>query len=313
MKILFPQVIEDTKALALRIPKDTYSYVFGIPAGGLISAYIIAEVLQVPLLTVEQFRDGDFIKDANVLIVDDLVDGGGTIQKFNPKGRYDVAVVYRKEHSPKNLTKYCEKEMPNEWLDFPHEKEETGIEEHIQRILEYIGEDVKRTGLVDTPRRVAKMYKELFRGYSKDFPKVTTFQNGDDGIMYDQMILDEGNFYSHCEHHMVPFFGKYYFAYIPAIKGKIIGLSKVARIVDFYSAKLQVQERLVQDVVNHLWKELSKDSVPPRGMALVMKGEHLCKTMRGAKKQGKMVTAELRGGFKDESKVRDEFYNLISL
>ncbi len=187
------------------------------------------------------------------------------------------------------------------------------IRNAIRVILTEIGDNPYREGLKDTPKRVANMFSELFRGYSEQKPKVTTFSNGADGITYNQMILDEGDFYSQCEHHMVPFFGKYFFAYIPHPKGRILGLSKVARIVDFHSAKLQIQERLVQDIVNELWEALSDGKYKPVGMALVMKGEHLCKTMRGAKKKGKMVTAELRGKFNDDSKTRDEFYKLISI
>ncbi len=251
MIISFSQVIKDTHTLANHIPKHKYDYVFGIPAGGLISAYIVSEKLGVEMLTVKQFRNGDFKKDANVLIVDDLIDGGGTIKKFNPNNEYDVAVIYRKQHSPKDLVLYVYKELPNEWLDFPHEKEETGIEEHIQRVLAFIGEDINREGLLGTPARVAKMYGELFQGYDKkNKPKITTFKNGVDGVIYNQMVLDDGDFYSHCEHHMVPFFGKYYFAYIP--DKIILGLSKVARIVDYHAAKLQIQERLVKDIVDDL-------------------------------------------------------------
>jgi len=313
MNISYSELIENSKLLSKKLPKGKYNAVFGIPAGGLIPAFIVAEELGVEMLTVKQFKEGNFKKDANVLIVDDLIDGGGTLKKFNPGNLYDVAVVYKKQHSPMHLTSYILKEKPNEWLEFPHEKDDTGIEEHIQRILAYIGEDINREGLLETPKRVVRMYGELFRGYKEENkPKVTTFRNGKDNITYNQMILDEGNFHSHCEHHIVPFFGKYYFAYIPNPKGKILGLSKVARIVDFYAAKLQIQERLVQDIVGALWKAL-EDRHPPLGMALVMKGEHLCKTMRGAKKKGKMVTADLRGKFKEDSKTRDEFYKLISL
>ena len=196
--------------------------------------------------------------------------------------------------------------MPNEWLDFPHEKEETGIEEHIQRVLAFIGEDINREGLLGTPARVAKMYGELFQGYDKkNKPKITTFKNGVDGVIYNQMVLDDGDFYSHCEHHMVPFFGKYYFAYIP--DKIILGLSKVARIVDYHAAKLQIQERLVKDIVDDL-----EVACKPKGIALVIKAQHLCKTMRGVKKQGFMTTSELRGDFLNNKDTRQEFFNLIA-
>jgi GTP cyclohydrolase I len=186
------------------------------------------------------------------------------------------------------------------------------IETHIRAIIDLIGEDINREGLLDTPKRVARMYEEIFRGYDKfKLPKVTSFNNGSDGITYDEMIVDEGDFYSMCEHHMMPFFGKYYFAYIPNPKGKILGLSKVARVVDFFSAKLQIQERLVKEVVDYIWNELSKDGIEPLGMALLIRGEHLCKTMRGVKKKGIMTSTELRGVLKTDSKAREEFLMLV--
>jgi len=174
-------------------------------------------------------------------------------------------------------------------------------EKLIKSMLTVIGDNPEREGLKETPKRMLKMWKEIFKGYDEEKkPQITTFKNGNDGILYDQMIVDTGDFYSTCEHHMMPFFGKYHFAYIP--DKKIIGLSKVARIVDYYSAKLQIQERLVKEIVDELEKELE-----PKGIALVMEGEHLCKTMRGVKKKGKMITNELRGLFKTNSTVRLEF------
>jgi GTP cyclohydrolase I len=307
MKIYFPELIRYSKLLAKKIPQNKYNYVFGIPAGGLVTAYIVSNEIKAEMLTVEQFRNKEYIKNDKVLIVDDLIDGGETIKKFNKEKKFDVAVVYRKQHSPKNLTKYVVKELPNEWIDFPHEKEATGIEEHIQRIMEYIGEDVKREGLLGTPARVAKMYKELFRGYDKkQRPEVTCFRNGHDGVTYNEMIIDEGTFYSHCEHHIVPFFGKYFFAYIP--DKTILGLSKVARLVDYHAAKMQIQERLVKEIVDELQK-----ACKPKGIALVMKAQHLCKTMRGVKKEGYMITSDIRGKFKTDSKARAELFNLIEL
>lgn len=181
----------------------------------------------------------------------------------------------------------------------------------VRNMLHALGENPEREGLKETPDRVVRMWNEIFRGYDESKkPKVTTFNNGSDGIIYDQMINDEGNYYSHCEHHMVPFFGKYYFAYLPDPKGKLLGLSKVARVVDYLSAKLQIQERLTHEIIDYLWKALCDDDTcenKPLGMALVMEGEHLCKTMRGVKKKGKMRTTKLIGAFKDDEKTRAEF------
>ena len=185
-------------------------------------------------------------------------------------------------------------------------------EQAVKKILELIGENPDREGLKETPQRVAKMWKEIFRGYDKTkCPKVTTFFNSNDGIVCDEMISDTGPFYSHCEHHMVPFMGQYFFAYVPHPKGKILGLSKVGRIVDYYSAKLQIQERLVHQIVEHLWDELSIQSKPPLAMGLIMEAEHLCKTMRGVKKKGKMRSTKLLGTFKTDPAARAEFFNMI--
>jgi len=186
-------------------------------------------------------------------------------------------------------------------------------EKIVKMMIEQIGDNPDREGVVDTPRRVVNMWEEIFRGYDKkNEPKVTVFENGSDGITVDQMICDTGNFYSHCEHHMVPFFGKYWFCYIPHPKGKVLGLSKVARIVDYYSAKLQVQERLVQEIVEHLWKKLDSKGEAPLAMGLVMEAEHLCKSMRGVKKPGRMRTVKLLGTLKTDTAARAEFMDWVN-
>lgn len=181
------------------------------------------------------------------------------------------------------------------------------IEDAIRIILQEIGEDPERPGLIGTPDRIARMYQEIFRGYTKEaYPKITTFDNGLDGITYDSMITDSGDFYSLCEHHMMPFFGRYVFAYIPNPKGKILGLSKIGRLIDYHCARLQIQERLVSDIVSDIERILGP-LFPPLGIALYMEGEHLCKTMRGPKKKGKMSCAYLTGIFKEDESVRAEF------
>ena len=181
----------------------------------------------------------------------------------------------------------------------------------VKELLLAMGENPDRAGLKDTPDRVARMFREIFRGYDPvQAPKITTFPNGEDGIVYDSMVVDTGDFYSCCEHHMMPFFGKYYFAYLPNPKGKILGISKIGRVVDYCAAKLQVQERLTHEVVEMLAQALSDDN-PPLGIALVMRGEHLCKTMRGARKRGEMVSSYLTGLFQTDSALRAEFMNVI--
>lgn len=185
-----------------------------------------------------------------------------------------------------------------------------GYEQIIRSLLGYIGEDPNRPGLLGTPDRIIRMWREIFRGYDPaQHPKITTFDNGVDGLTYDNMVLDSGNYYSMCEHHMMPFFGKYVFAYIPNPKGKILGLSKIGRVVDYHSARLQVQERLVADIVEDITMALGSE-YPPMGVALIMQGEHLCKTMRGVKKPGLMSASRLEGVFRENECVRSEFLSL---
>ena len=178
----------------------------------------------------------------------------------------------------------------------------------LRTLIRYIGEDPDREGLKGTPDRIVRMWKEIFRGYDpSQKPKITTFAN-EDGMS--DIVFDAGDYYSMCEHHILPFFGKYYFAYIPAPDGRILGISKVARVVGYCAAKLQLQERLAADIVAMLTEALDGKVL---GMALVMKGKHLCKTMRGVRNDGNMTVAHLEGLFKTDKECRDEFYKLIDL
>lgn len=180
------------------------------------------------------------------------------------------------------------------------------IECAVRMLLSAIGEDPDREGLIGTPDRIARMYKELFRGYDESQkPKITTFENDMEST---DIVFDSGDYYSMCEHHMMPFFGKYYFAYIPRKDGRILGISKVARVVNYCAARLQLQERLARDIVNMLTDALGGKV---EGMAIVMRGTHLCKTMRGVKNNGKMTVAHLSGVFREDQQARSEFYKLI--
>lgn len=186
------------------------------------------------------------------------------------------------------------------------------VEALIRQLLVEIGENPDREGLLGTPDRVRRMFKELYRGYNPDAaPKITTFDNGKDGIVYDNMVVDSGDFVSTCEHHMAFFWGKYWFAYLPNPKGKILGLSKIARVVDYCSARLQLQERLVHDIVSML-KDALGTTDAPLGMALVMKSHHGCKEFRGIKKRGVMTASYLDGLFKTDTDLRDEFMQIVN-
>jgi len=182
------------------------------------------------------------------------------------------------------------------------------IESALRTLIRAIGEDPDREGLQGTPDRIMRMWKEIFRGYDpSQKPKITTFANEDHTT---DIVFDAGDYYSMCEHHILPFFGKYYFAYIPAPDGRILGISKVARVVGYCAARLQLQERLAADIVKMLTEALDGKVL---GMALVMKGKHLCKSMRGVRNDGNMTVAHLEGLFKTDKECRDEFYKLIDM
>jgi GTP cyclohydrolase I len=265
--------------------------VWGVPRGG----WCVAHILQGLHLAVVV----DFPHEAD-LIVDDIIDSGAT-EKLHTE------MFNKLFWAPVNkLNQHKE----TGWVEFPWEVGKmSDAKDQVRRILQIIGEDVTRIGLRDTPARVVKSWKELFRGYKTAHkPLVTVFPNGEDGLVYDQIITDEGSFYSQCEHHMIPFFGKYWFGYIPSKDGNILGLSKVARVVDYYSAKLQVQERLGQEILQHIGEALGKTE----GMILVLRGQHLCKCMRGVRKEGWMTTSVIQGLFKD-STTKSEFMSMIGL
>lgn len=180
------------------------------------------------------------------------------------------------------------------------------IERAVRQLLVAIGENPDREGLVGTPDRIARMYAEIFRGYDESQkPKITTFTND---MQSTDIVFDTGDYYSCCEHHMMPFFGKYYFAYIPKANGKILGISKIARAVAYCSARLQLQERLARDVVKMLSDALDDYH---DGMAIVMRGTHMCKSMRGVKNNGTMTVSHLSGVFQESADARAEFYKLI--
>ncbi len=174
----------------------------------------------------------------------------------------------------------------------------------VRKILVEIGEDPDRAGLKDTPERVAKMYEELTSGYKKDPHK--EINDAIFEIRYDEMVVVKDiEYYSLCEHHMLPFFGKCSVGYIP--NGKIIGLSKIPRVVEIVSKRLQVQERMTVEIAEFLHNTLK-----PLGVGVVAEGYHLCMAMRGVKKaEVSMITSSMLGAFRKDERTRTEFLSLI--
>ncbi|MBQ9788846.1 MAG: GTP cyclohydrolase I FolE [Lentisphaeria bacterium] len=178
------------------------------------------------------------------------------------------------------------------------------MQEQVVKILQFIGEDPNREGLIDTPKRVEKAYQYLTRGYHQKLEEVINgaiFESESD----EMIIVRDIEFYSLCEHHMLPFFGKCHIGYIP--QGKIFGVSKLARIVDMFARRLQIQERLTTQIA-----ETIMETIGAEGVGVVCEAQHLCMRMRGVEKQNSvMTTSSMLGSFRREASTRQEFLRLI--
>ena len=180
-------------------------------------------------------------------------------------------------------------------------------EEAVRTLLRFAGDDPNREGLLDTPARVTKAYSEWFRGYAED-PRVILGRTFEEVEGYQEMVLLKGIRYeSYCEHHMAPIIGRAHIAYLP--KGRVVGISKLARITETFAKRLQVQEKMTQQIANAIDEVLE-----PRGVAVVIEGEHHCMSTRGVHKSGvNMVTNAFRGDFKTDAQLRAEFMNYIEV
>ncbi len=180
-----------------------------------------------------------------------------------------------------------------------HEK----VKEGVRLLLEGIGEDVTREGLVETPDRIARMYEEIYGGIEEDASEHLKKRFHVDN---DAMVLEKDiTFYSTCEHHLLPFYGKAHIAYIP--NGEVVGLSKLARTVEVFARRLQLQEQLTGQIADALEKELN-----PKGVMVMIEGEHMCMTMRGIKKPGSQtVTIVKRGIFENNKELEDTFFRML--
>lgn len=261
------------KEIEERVGKlDPTKKYYGVPRGG---QYISA--MLNPVMTPEEAD----------IIVDDLIDSGATMERYKRFKKPFIGIFDKR------------KEMQGQWLVFPWEQHETPVEDNITRVLQYFGQDPNREGLRETPKRYIKFLKEFLNPPEFNF---TTFDS--EGM--DEMIIQNNiPFYSLCEHHIAPFFGTAAIAYIP--NGSIVGLSKLARTLEYYSRGLQNQERITNQVAERLQKELNA-----KGVAVVIKAQHLCMAMRGVKKHDTWTTtSKMTGAFRDDLNARNEFLNLI--
>lgn len=268
--------------VAIQMAAAGHCKAFPVPRGGIPAAYAIQQ--HYPMLQlVASFEEAD-------CCIDDLVDSGNTRDRFPGKPFYTL----------------FDKQVEDlGWLVFPWEATlEQSAEDIGTRLLQFIGEDPTREGLQETPVRFLKAWQEWTSGYSQD-PACLFKDFGDGAENYDEMvIIDPIPFYSHCEHHLAAIFGSVHIAYIP--NGRIAGLSKFARLVDVYTKRLQVQERLTVQIAEDIVKYLE-----PLGVGVVVRARHFCMESRGAKKPGaETTTVALRGVLKDGA-PRAEFLSLI--
>ena len=187
----------------------------------------------------------------------------------------------------------------------PRKPERADVEEAVRTLLAWTGEEVDREGLLDTPKRVAKAYGEFFKGYDEDPAEVLKTTFDDVGGYSDIVLVRDIPFYSHCEHHMVPFIGTAHVAYYPS--SGVVGLSKRARVVDIFARRLQTQENLTTQIASSI-----DENLKPRGVAVLMEAEHMCMSLRGVQKAGvSTVTTEFTGIFKEEADEQVRFMQLI--
>lgn len=268
---------------------STCSRVYGVPRGGAIVAGLLEA--RYP----ETWEVATTPGSADV-VVDDIIDSGATLKRHRQYGIPMRALVDKLGES--NDAKLG-------WVVFPWEERDDGadIADTVVRQLEYVGEDPKREGLVDTPRRYIKALKEFTTGYADDPKK--HLERTFDAEGYDQVVIVSPiEFVSMCEHHILPFIGSVHFAYLPS--ERIVGLSKIARAVRAVSRRLQVQERMTQQLANAF-----NDAVKPRGVAVVVKGEHSCMALRGIESRSTMTTSIMHGFFRDDAPARAEVLALM--
>ena len=279
--------------------------VYGIPRGGVSASYLLATIMDIMLVSTPE--------EANV-ILDDLVDSGTTMRRYmlGYPDKVFACLIAKGDLNQKGMpfpVVRGAQAAENEWLTFPWEVSDSGhdssAEDSVIRMLEAIGEDPSREGLLDTPKRVVKAWGEWFSGYQENpATYMKSFEDGAAGV--DEMVLLTNiDVQSHCEHHITPFIGVAHVAYIP--NGKIVGISKLVRVVNTFSRRLQVQERLTGQIADCL-----QDHLNPLGVAVVIQAKHFCMCTRGVKSPNTTTTtSSLRGAFLEKPAARAEFMSLL--
>lgn len=292
-------VMRAARSLVRCFPVGTFpTRIYGVPRGGIPVAYLLAGIANVEICSNPT--------DAQV-IVDDVMDSGSTREKYKDKPFFALfgPADFRVTQNPGYLNTVVG-EIKSGWLVFPWEQTSVGSGEDIcTRLLQYIGENPNRGGLLETPKRFLKAWKHWTSGYQENPAELLkTFEDGAEGC--DELILVKDiPIYSHCEHHLAAIFGHAHIGYIP--NGKIVGLSKLARLADMYARRLQVQERLTNQIADALDQNLK-----PQGVAVVVEARHFCMESRGVQKMGSATTTSaMRGVFRKETAARAEFMSLI--
>lgn len=292
---------QDSADLYSLIRGKGYQFIYGVPRGGVPLAMRLISFGGFSLI--EDESELARVAGDKVLVVDDLIDSGATRKRFE---EFDFAVLYWKDRmdiDALDRVYHVKRSPPDVWLRFWYEGKQETVQDNVRRIFEYIGEDPNREGLKETPDRVIRSYDELFSGYGVEPESVfKVFEE-----KYDELVLlRDIEMYSMCEHHMLPFSGRAHIAYIA--EGRVIGVSKLARLLEVFSRRLQVQERIGVQVVEALMKHLN-----PKGAACIIEARHLCMSCRGVGKQNSvMVTSALRGCFRQEVDARNELMTLIA-
>ena len=290
LTLSWSDVHKEVDKLCARV-RNNPTGVYGIPTGGAVVATLVANKLGLPLCETPE--------DPHTLIVDDLIDTGRTMKLVRPNGGIHVETLFRKPWSPAMYSPNAT--TTDRWLAFPWEKEDGDPVDAVIRLLQHVGEDPTRDGLLETPRRVTKAWRELTKGYN-DNPAVILSKTFD--VAYDEMVVvRQLPFTSLCEHHILPFIGHATIAYIPT--SRVVGLSKLARLLDCYANRLQVQERLTGQLADAIEEHLQ-----PKGVGIVVSAQHTCMSMRGIKKSGDTVTSAMRGVFRTSPEARDELLSL---